>query len=473
LRKGWLVFALVAAIVSSACGAGGGQGAASRSFSLGGKPMVECYVAIATAAKCGALTVAENPSVPAGRSIDIAVRVVPASRADRLDPVFFLAGGPGGSAIQSWATAPKIFSGLTERHDIVLVDQRGTGLSHNVTLPDVAPGETLEAYAARALVNLDAEPRYYTTAVAMDDLDAVRAALGYAKIDLYGGSYGATAAQYYVRQHAEHVGAVVLDGATLLDVPVMELVARSSQQALDGVLNRCLLDSACRTAYPNVRSELATVLSRLEKTPVRTSVTDPKSGGEIVVTRDYFAGVIHNRMLAAGDAATIPWLIHQAWTGGFDEVAASASITLPTQLMSVEIRCSEAWARFDPAMVQRFGAGSYYLPAQLAAAQVQAAACALLPRGVVSADDSAPARTDAPVLLLNGLLDPQDPPSNVYRASDTMPHTVALAIPYQGHTVGHIGCLPEIVVKFLDTDRVDMATAQACIASISAPAFKV
>ena len=70
------------------------------------------------------------------------------------------------------------------------------------------------------------EPQFYTTSEAMDDLDDVREALGYDKINLVGYSYGATAAQYYLRQHEEHVRTMTLGGGSLLDVPVFELWAQ-------------------------------------------------------------------------------------------------------------------------------------------------------------------------------------------------------------------------------------------------------
>ena len=463
--------ALAGLLFASACGGGGG-GPAARTFVLDGRPMVDCLLQGGAAAKCGSLSLAENPAAPGGRRIDVAVRVIPAKDASRDAPVFFLSGGPGGAAIEDWATAPHVFAGLNARHDIVLVDQRGTGLSHRMTVPERVPGEGTEEYAKRVLEEVDGDVRYYTTAVAMDDLDAVRAALGYDRIDLYGGSYGATAAQYYVRQHAGHVAAVVLDGATLLDVPIMELVARNSQLALDGLFARCEADASCARTFPRVREEFAQVLSRLDAHPVKTGVVNA-DGSAVTITRDYFAGVVHNKLLTAADAASLPRLIHRAWLGDLSELASSQGLTLPNLIMSIEIRCWEAWARWDPRETARTGAGSYLVHAQYAAAQLQQSICPLLPRGIVPADDGRPLRTSLPVLLLTGAADPQDPPANVAGAATQMPSSVRITVPAQGHTVGHIGCLPTVVVDFFDRSKVDEAAAAACAATVAPPAFEV
>jgi len=201
-------------LLASACASGGertvGRGSPSsaasqpgRQFVLDGRPMLPCSSA-GFDAVCGRLTVLEDRSDADGRTIDLNVVVVPAQ--DRVKPdeaVFFLSGGPGGAATQDWAVAPSLFPGVHARRDIVLVDQRGTGGSNPLVfedVPDLAgmsedevraflPGWVQTAYAG-----LEGNPRFYTSTVAADDLDEVRAALGYERIDLYGGSYGATLA---------------------------------------------------------------------------------------------------------------------------------------------------------------------------------------------------------------------------------------------------------------------------------------
>ena len=219
-----------------------------RTFALGAEAMLPCTSGGFPAA-CGTLQVPEDRGNPTGRMIPLDVVVIPAaSERPAADPVFFLAGGPGGAATESWANAPQVFPAIHQDRDIVLVDQRGTGGSNELLFPPAPDVSGLprsdgwrkvERWAKGALEGLNGDIRYYTSAIAADDLDDVRVALGYDLIDLYGGSYGATLAQYYLRQHEAHVRAVVLDGGTLVDVPIVELMAARSQEALDRVFARC------------------------------------------------------------------------------------------------------------------------------------------------------------------------------------------------------------------------------------------
>jgi len=479
-RPLWVAIAGAVLVFTSGCAGNTTNSTGPRTFSLDGKPMAECTVTgtrgIVMAAKCGTLTVLENRADSHGRKIALSVAVMPATEPGSPSaPVFFIAGGPGGSTISDWAEAPLIFAGLNAHHDVVLVDQRGTGQSHMLVFPAQDPRESSADYAARALATLDGNPRYYTTAVAMDDLDAVRQALGYDKIDLYGASYGATAVQYYLRQHGDRVRAAVLDGGTLVEVPIFELIAPNSQRALDDAFARCAADTGCATAFPDVRTEFASVIARLSTKPVPTSVMDP-SGQTIVVTSDVFVATIH-QLLVGSDSGTIPWLIHTAWSGNMTAVAVELSKYIgrssQTLVMSLEILCFEAWARNEPDQVRMAGQGSYLLSNQVTFAESYREACTYAPHGFVMPDDAQPVRTTVPVLLLNGSDDPQDPPSNVAAAATEMPNSMLVVAPGQGHTVGHIGCLAGVVVDFFDKARSNAATANACVAKMQPPQFRL
>jgi pimeloyl-ACP methyl ester carboxylesterase len=415
--------------------------------------------------------VPEDPGAPDGRHIDLRVAVIPAeAREPEPDPFFLLAGGPGGAATESLPWAAGTFRGIHATRDIVLVDQRGTGGSNALFLgqpPDIEGLSEAEADAVVAdwvttrLASLDAAPRFYTTSVAMDDVDAVRSALGYEQVNLFGASYGATAAQYYVRQHQDHVRAVVLDGATLLDVPVFEGIAAASQRALDLLFDRCAADAACASAYPDVRTEFSALLETVRAEPVTTSVLNPADGEPIVIDHLTLTGAVHAALLDAQSSAALPWLIHAAAQGRWDAVAtavvgaSAGSAGANVSVMSGEIRCSEAWAVYDPDEVARLGAASYYLEAQVLGARMQAAACRHAPAGIVPQGDAGPARSPVPVLLVVGEGDPQDPPGNIADAPVDFPNSVTIVVPGHGHTVAHLGCMPSIVDAFVAAGTVE------------------
>ncbi len=248
------------------------------------------------------------------------------------------------------------------------------------------------------MATIQADPRQYTSTAAADDLDAVRQALGYDLIDLYGPSYGATLAQYYIRQHPDHVRVAVMDGATPLDVPVFERMATSSQAALQLLLSRCAADGPCHAALPKLSSEWTKLVKELAA-GIRTTVIDEDTGKPGVATLEDSGPLIHEALLDPSTAARLPLAIHLASSGRWAElspVLAEPAGSDDILAMSEIIMCSEAWARFDTAEVRRLGHGSYLLPAKLAQAVERAQLCHALPRGIVPPDDAAPVISDLP-----------------------------------------------------------------------------
>jgi pimeloyl-ACP methyl ester carboxylesterase len=459
---------------------------------LDGTPLEPCAIGSGPRmpALCGTYRVPEDPTSPDGRTIGLRVAVIPATAgAGEPDPVFMLAGGPGGAAVDSLAWTALTFGGLHASRDLVLVDQRGTGSSNPMLLDPLRDVSTLPAekadaaardWVSRQLGRFDADPSFYTTSIAMDDLDSVRAALGYERINLWGGSYGATAAQYYIRQHGDRVRSAVLDGASLLEVPVFEYIAPNSQAALDALFDRCAQEAACAESYPTLREEFAAVLARLEEAPVATSLTDPVTGDPAVIDREMFTGAVHSALIDAELSALLPWFIHAAAEGRWDEAvtaarAATAGDPLDQDfpLMSAVIRCAEAWASYDPAEVARLGEGSYYLEAQLANARMQRTLCQYAPQGVVPADDGVPATGDMPVLFTVGSADPQDPPANIAAAPKRFPNSLTVVAEGHGHTVSHLGCLPSVVDAFFAAGTADGLDTSCVADGVPLPPFRL
>src|SRR6187455_2828984 len=279
-RKSGLIVCLLLALVAGACNAAESHRSLDR--------LHPCLSSEGpTDALCGTVTVFENRHTAIGRQIRLWVVVLPslASTASD-DPLFFLAGGPGQAAAQLASQIRGVFRQVQRTRDIVLVDQRGTGKSNPLncrssasSLREMTEGSSAAlARLRRCLEGYDADVRLYTTDIAMDDLDDVRAFLGYDRINLYGGSYGTRAALVYLRQHGEHVRTMILDGVAPTDMRLPLFVARDAQRSLDTWLGRCEAETRCREAYPNLQARVRTLLQRLETSPVRLRMVHPRTG---------------------------------------------------------------------------------------------------------------------------------------------------------------------------------------------------
>src|SRR6188768_3555555 len=165
-------------------------------------------------AECATLSVPENPDAPDGRKIALRIALLESTAArPEPDPVFFLAGGPGQSALEAYPSVAGAFRRVLQNRHVILMDQRGTGGSHKLECKfdedggeqgvagAVAPPERFVAMLKTCVAAIDGDPSQYTTEAAVHDLELVRQALGAERINLVGGSYGSRFAQHYLRRH--------------------------------------------------------------------------------------------------------------------------------------------------------------------------------------------------------------------------------------------------------------------------------
>src|SRR5690606_4668082 len=187
------------------------------------------------AARCGWLTVPEDGNQPQGRSIRLHVAIIPALRLQpAADPLYIISGGPGQAASEMYLNMAPAFARIRRDRDIVVVDQRGTGRSQRLdcAFPDeqaLTAADELQQTTQQCIGSLPGDVRCYTTSIAVQDLDAVRAALGHARINLYGVSYGTRVAQHYMRRHPERVRSAILDGVVPADLPLGPTIATDAQ----------------------------------------------------------------------------------------------------------------------------------------------------------------------------------------------------------------------------------------------------
>lgn len=482
-------------ILVCAAAAGCGSSAASSPGAVAARPAVRerlapCSVeGVSEKLLCGNYAVWENRTTRQGRKIDLRVVVLPALGKDPApDPIFDFAGGPGGSAtdgVRGWAQNREI----RERRDIVLVDQRGTGGSHRLDCKIPKDPGDVQAYfepnlpvegvrRCRAELEPTADLTQYTTSIAADDVDEVRAWLGYDKINLEGGSYGTRAAQVYLRRHGDHVRSAVLVGVAGMDQYLPMFHARDAKVAVDRLFDACAKDPACGAAFPELRAEHAQVLAGLDRERGHATVERPVDHHPVQVTipRDIFAEQIRFTLYSAGPSSVAPYLIHRAAQGDFEPFARLTMLAEPSLRanlaygMNLSVTCAEDVPFVTPAQIETLIAGTYLRGYR---ALQQVAACREWPRGEIPADLHQPVTSDVPVLLISGPYDPVTPPRWAEQVVKHLSHGFHLVIPEGHHGTGglsHEDCFTGVTARFFDRGTAESLDT-SCVTAMTPPPF--
>ncbi|TDM06154.1 MAG: cysteine protease [Ideonella sp. MAG2] len=437
-------------------------------------------------ARCGVLKRPLNPAQPQGPQIDVHVAVLPAvARVKKPDPVVFFAGGPGQSAIDLAGSISQLMSRFSNRRDLVLIDQRGTGRSAPLKCAEQSPGEPLahslsmerqKALWQDCLKTLKALPhgdlRYYTTSIAMADADAVRAALGYEQVNIVGASYGTRAVLEYMRLFPQRVRRAVLDGVAPPDMVLPATFAVDAQAAMDKLLTDCEADTRCSALYPRLRADWKGLLAAM---PQEARILHPVTGREevLTLTRDHltqWARVPHySPTLASG----LPFAITEAKAGRWTPLVGLVSaMTGPRGLglamgMHFAVVCAEDMPRLPSAAAAAtdFGDGTVR--------QYQEA-CADVTAGTPPPGFYTLPPATVPALLLSGGADPATPPRHGERVGKALGGLARhVVVPQAGHGTLSLGCVRDAVFRFVDAESATTALEEASTAKGAACADKM
>jgi pimeloyl-ACP methyl ester carboxylesterase len=427
------------------------------------RPMGPCHDI--DGARCGALTVFEDRAAGQGRTIDLATVVFPAKSVAQKAPIFFLVGGPGESAT---AFAPLVQNGplapfLADR-TVVLVDQRGTGRSNQLQCPPPATpagyfGHVLDPEAlshCRLELERKANLALYTTSIAMDDLDDVRAWLGYDRIVVWGGSYGTRAAMEYMRRHGDHVERAILDAVAAFDAQMPLSYAYDAQRAFDRVAADCAADAACAAAYPTLERSFASVLDRFREGPVEVSIRTGKNAAPVTVPYAIgdFGYTIRGILYSPRQTAQLPRLLTAAAAPGGDlapfaqayyDRAALLDAAVANGLY-LSVLCAEDVPYLPDDAVLRWTAGTYlgtYLVDEYRAA------CARWVRGTIPEGYHHPLRSEVPTLVFSGGRDPVTSPRWGNEVIKYLPNGRHIVFPGAGHGATMTACGLRLIGEFL------------------------
>ena len=417
------------------------------------------------AARCGMFARPLNPMDEHAGTIDLKVAVIPAlSLEPATDPFVPIAGGPGQSTIQFYAGWTAAFERIRQDRDILLLDQRGTGDSAPMTCEldeDAIDGK----YSAEKTLRLTQEcldllphdPRFFTTSIAVQDLEALRVALGYGQLNLYGVSYGTRVAQHFARRYPDSTRTVIIDGVVPPQLPLGPEIATESQRAIDRVFERCARDAACHERFPDLRSDFAALRATLSVAPVAVELMHPVTAKQEFVEfgDQQLAAAIRLLLYSPRTVALLPLVISEAANGNYTPLAAqfhmivtslaeSLSIGMHNAVMCTEDAPFIDWENLDHDAIR----ASYMGSLQLDAIKTM---CSVWPTGVLDEDLREPLATDVPVLLLSGGADPITPARYAEMAAVELGVAWLLTGENQGHGLAAVGCMPRVVGEFVKT----------------------
>ena len=470
MKRAW-VFLAAAALLCSFLVAGGVFLLSRREVTPPAKPRVAlspCRVeGVEVTVECGTHAVFEDRAAGAGRRLDLKIVRFPARNGSPApDPLFLIAGGPGAATTGMAPQVATAFSRVWQARDIVLVDLRGTGGSNplDCTLfptlesyfADLFPTETITA--CRDQLASRADLRLYTNPNAVEDLNEVRAALGYGPINLYGASAGTTTAMVYLRSHPESVRTVTLEGVSPLDDNGVISFAHDGQRALDMLFAQCAKNPECRAAHPDLPRQFRTVLARLDREPGQGTILDPRSGKAIAlpVSRDAFITGLQFVMFDPESLAHVPALIAEAARGEYNKAAAAVvngrvMYNLVSIGMHLSVRCAEDGPGLDGAAVAS-SMGTYAGDAWIRAYR---RACTVWPRAQLPAGYHAPVVSDTPALLISGEFDPATPPTLGDKVAQHLSRALHVTVTGASHWSGSAeACVSEMIARFISAGTV-------------------
>ncbi|MGH7469278.1 MAG: alpha/beta fold hydrolase [Longimicrobiales bacterium] len=435
--------------------------------------------------QCGRLDVLEDRARPNGRHITLRVVVLPARNLPAAaDPVFYLAGGPGQSAV----SLARAFWGswMRDRRAVVLMDQRGTGQSNPLHCAMPGSPSNLQGYLesafqralyerCRVTLEASADLTQYTSLAAIEDLDEIRRALAFDRINLVGASGGTRTSLLYLRRYPNAVRTLVLSGVAPPTFRNPLPHARSAQDAIDRLFQACAREAGCNAAFPQVDQEFRTVLDRLQSAPARVTITDrlTREPVQLTLTRSALAEMVRVLLYNSASARQIPLLIHQALAGNYAPIVGPGVESIRAQRTSLamgmfmSVTCNEDVARITPQEIEAETRGTFLGDVRV---RGQMDACAAWPRASVPAAYGQPVTAAAPALLFSGEYDPVTPPRWGEETVRTLRNGVHFVLP-RGHNL-NTPCTDGISRQFLDAGSM-AGIDTSCIAALRLPPFEL
>ncbi|MFF4261553.1 alpha/beta fold hydrolase [Streptomyces virginiae] len=454
--------------------------------------------ALATA-RCGFLEVPENRDRPDGRTVRLAVAVIPAASAKPAqDPVVFMSGGPGGETFDDIPFL--VSSGLNRDRDLIVMAQRGNLYDEpNLACPELdrfyATSVGLPSYAPRTeKLMLDAVKKcrarltadgtdlgaYNSTENAADFAD-LRTALGIKEWNVYGHSYGSNLALTYLRLHPQGIRSVAFDSIAPPQDVSLPFAWAGAREGLENLYKACAAEPACKSRYPDLERTLNEQVRKLEAHPLTLNVEPPQGGAPVKVVLD--GGALVNLLVAkAIPFAEVPAAIDELAHGRperFARARAAGSVPVVGQSahgLTNSVVCSEWVPDHSASDVLNAGRRAFPdWPDQVLAQAPQLAFQDQVCRVWNVPDRTATVRvapvSSVPTLFVNGTGDMKTGASWAQKTARTLPRSTAVQVPGIGHwVVPQSPCAQKVLASFLARPT---APDTGCVADLGWEPFTI
>ncbi len=427
---------------------------------------------------CGYLVVPEHYAHPDGPTLELAVVVIKSQSPDTApDPVVLNQGGPGGGTIEYF------FSLLMERpletaRDILLFDQRGTGLSRPaLDCPEINTAvyaqldENLDILAFNQVYNaaaLQCQQRLTREGVNLsafnslenaNDIDALRQVLGYEKINLYGVSYGSLLALHTLREHPDGLRSVILDGVLPPQMNLNADVPFSADYGFTRFFEACAADASCSRYYPELETTFFNLVERLNQQPASLRLVDMQTGQAYtdIFTGDDLLWGVFQILYARELVPLLPELIRSVDLGRYGPLEAIQSVLVFDRSVMMgmywSVYCAED-GDFDPQKLDFSTVRPEIAKDQLASMRGTWELCQNWGVPDLGSRADAPPLSDIPALVMSGQFDPITPAPNGQLAAQSLSHSTLVTFPGNGHGALYSSeCANRIFVDFLDNPQ--------------------
>ncbi|KAA0588236.1 alpha/beta fold hydrolase (plasmid) [Azospirillum oryzae] len=452
------------------------------------------------APRCRSFRVPSDWQRPDSLPVDLFVTILPAlNGAPAADPVVLLSGGPGQGGSDDLRGTAAILAPMRAGRDVILVDQRGTGLSKpSLRCPGLDPlrywfgGVTAED--ATACLDPLRRSGYrledFDSGQSAADLPALRRALGVERWNVVATSYGGVLAQALLRIDGAAVRSLVLNSPATADATWLDLDRLTAiRQAHRRMVEDCAAQPDCARAFPRLGQAVERLAAALERRPLELRLRHPVTGRETDLRLDWpmLAGVLALRLGSGDGMVAVPALLDRldrivgdpAATGRVDDPAV-LSLVMPPPIWTVldslayglnlTVGCRENRPHIDAGAARRAAADLRPFVMAEAVETDYDAACPALGLPPVDTSFYRPVAADVPALILTGAYDTFTAPARAEAMGRSLPRATLLSFRGLGHDVlGTSLCGRNAAARFVETLAV--GDAGACVERLLPPTF--